>query len=232
MKRALHRQQAGGFSLFESIVVIVILAVLIAVYLPAVMRPRGCAGGLSCVNNLKQVGLSFRQWALDNGDKYPMQVSVTNGGAMELVGKGAVFAAYRVMSNELNTPKILFCPQESDAKRTCATTFADTVPNSTPYPQIPFTNNNNVSYFVGVDATDSLPQMILSGDDNFLVRGVKLRPGVHEVRSNNLAAWTSKRHENQGNICFTDGSVQPLNSRGLMQALRSTGCATNRLAMP
>jgi hypothetical protein len=40
---------------------------------------------IRCVNDLKQVGIAFRLWEGDNNDKYPMAVSVTNGGAMELI---------------------------------------------------------------------------------------------------------------------------------------------------
>jgi hypothetical protein len=36
-----------------------------------------------------------------------MQVSVTNGGTMELVNGGTVFEHFLVMSNELSTPKLL-----------------------------------------------------------------------------------------------------------------------------
>jgi hypothetical protein len=42
---------------------------------------------IECVNNLKQIGLAYRLWAEDNGGKFPMEISVTNGGTMGL-GEG------------------------------------------------------------------------------------------------------------------------------------------------
>src|SRR6266508_2242932 len=38
---------------------------------------------ISCVNNLKQIGLAFRQWALDNNDRFPFNVPANEGGTME-----------------------------------------------------------------------------------------------------------------------------------------------------
>lgn len=211
--------------------VIVALSVLVALYLPSLTRRRGCSGGISCVNNLKQVGLSFRQWALDNNDKNPMQVSVTNGGTKELTGGGNVYVHFRVMSNELNTPKILFCPQETNSKRQPATTFASAVSPGTPY-QVPFTNDNYVSYFVGVDAVDTAPQMFLTGDDNLAVRAVRVKPGLLSLWTNTPIAWTKERHVNQGNICRADGSVWGPDNRTLPQLFQSTGVITNRLEFP
>src|SRR6266516_3654392 len=116
-----------SFTLLEFLLIVTVLAVLVAVFLPAMTRRHYRNPRINCVNNLKQVGLAFRQWALDNNDKFPTQVSVTNGGTMELVESGNVYVHFLVMSNELNMPRILFCPQESNPKRQPATTFASSI---------------------------------------------------------------------------------------------------------
>src|SRR3954452_15480918 len=105
-------QPARAFSLLELLIVIACLLTLAALILPALARPKTQRSGWQCLNNLKQVGLSFRTWSLDNQDHYPMQVSVSNGGTMELVMQGNAFVHFQVMSNELSTPKILICPQD------------------------------------------------------------------------------------------------------------------------
>ncbi len=220
-----------GFTLIEFMFVVVALAVLAALLLPGYARRHARSSKIGCVYNLKQVGLSFRQWAQDNGDKFPMQTPVTNGGTMELVGSGNVFVHFLVMSNEINVPKILICPEESNPKRQAATTFASVLSPGA-LNSVPFTNDHNVSYFVGVDAVDTSPQMFLVGDDNLTIRGVRVKRGILSLWTNTPVAWTKDRHVNQGNICLADGSVQGFNNQTLARAFQSTGVITNRLAMP
>ncbi len=224
------RKPAEAFTLIELLIVVVSLGILAAILLPALARSRIHPSRINCANNLKQVAISFRTWALDNNEKFPMQVSVTNGGTMELVNSGLVFPHFLVMSNELSTPKILICPEDENPARTEATTFGSLPGDATP--QIPFTNDNNVSYFVGVDADQSQPAMPLSGDSNLAINGVPTTPGLHQIWSDGAVAWVKPWHDNGGNICFADGSVQRVSPPDLGLFFSQTGVATNRLALP
>jgi hypothetical protein len=218
----------GGFSRWDLIVIVAAVVGIVTVILPQVARPRPRSARISCVNHLKQVGLAFRLWASDNNDQFPMQVSVTNGGAMELAETGSAFAVFMVMSNELNTPKILLCPEESNARRIAATTFAGTGVRGA----IPFSPTNNLSYFVGLDADQLRPDGFLSGDDHFAVARQKPAPGLFLLPTNAPIAWRDERHRKVGNIGLADGSVQGFTTPGLQKALVQTGLATNRLALP
>ena len=161
-----------------------------------------------------------------------MEISVTNGGAMELVNAGKVFPVFGVMSNELSTPKILICPTEDDPKRVAARTFQNTISQGST-PVIPFTNDNNISYFVGLDVNQTNPPGLLSGDRNLAIGGIPAAHGVLEVRPGSAVSWLKSMHNNVGNIGLMDGSVQQLSSTRLGNLFNSFGVGTtNRLAIP
>jgi prepilin-type processing-associated H-X9-DG protein len=136
------------------------------------------------------------------------------------------------MSNELSTPKILVCPEESNSKRRAASIFASTVAPGSPPGIVPFTPTNNLSYFIGLDATQTNSQTILAGDDNLMLGKIRTRPGLWLLPTNTPPAWTKERHVNQGNFALADGSVHTFTTAGLAAVLSNTGISTNRLAMP
>jgi len=217
--RACHsRKKEAGLTLFEVGVVVAILVVVAAVFLPALAVSKTKRSGINCVNNLKQIGLSYRIWEGDNGDISPMGIPVANGGAMEMVQTGDVLQVFMVMSNELSTPKILICPE--DTNRVFATNF-------------PGLSRSNISYFVVVDVTNDVnPQMILSGDCNLTVGKKPVGAGLLSLSTNDAVAWQPPRHGMDGNIGMADGSVQAASPANLHQIFIETGLATNRLAIP
>lgn len=122
--------------------------------LPALAKAKGKAQSISCQNNMKQIGLAFRIWSGDNNDQFPFNVSASKGGTLEACQRGgdgydrSAYLHFQVMSNELNTPKILVCP--GDSAKQPAADFATL-------------QSWNVSYQVrtGAKVTDANPTEVL-----------------------------------------------------------------------
>ncbi|HTL16760.1 MAG TPA: type II secretion system protein [Patescibacteria group bacterium] len=238
-------KRARAFTIIELFAVVFLVTLLSSMLLPALARTKASAQRINCSDNLKRIGVAFQAWGSGHSDKFPMSVPVSNGGYAEYVGvrslspaqasSRGVFGMFQVMSNELSTPHLLICPAENEG-RMAATTFSGVIPPGST--DVPFTNDLNTSYFVGVDAVETGALMPLSGDHNmgsdgnliplagFVTAPSTYRPAFNVSLGTNFAVnagpgWLNTMHSKQGDIVMADGSVQQLNRTQLQQVLHN-----------
>ena len=217
MKPRCSKYQNRALTLMELLVVIAVVAILVAMLLPALSSNRQKAMKIQCVTNLKQIGLAQVVWTGDNFGKLPFELSMSNGIAMELTGGTNAWRCFQVMSNELSTPYVLVCPADEE-HRPPAQNFSTQL-------------SGHISYFIGLQ-NDHNPQAMFSGDDNFEIGGMAVEPSLLELPTNALVSWSASRHNHTGNLLLGDGSIQSTTDATLPTYLQQTGLATNRFFVP
>ena len=211
----------SAFTLVELCLVVAILGLLATLIVGAqsLTESRVTAQRIYCLSNLKQVGLAFRMWSNDHNDKFPMQYDAAKGGSREAIEKEEPLQHFMALTNELPHPKVLACPTDDRKPVNNYLSLAIT----------------NISYFVGLDADEALPQTILSGDRN-VTNGIAPKKGVMDLTDASPAGWTEQMHNERGNIGLGDGSAQQMQTlllrRQITNANASLKIGKTRIQLP
>ena len=127
------------------------------IFLPAYLAHGRKAQRVSCVNNLKQLGIAFRLWEGDHADQFPFNLSTNAGGTLEYCDRDQdgfdrnAFLHLRAMGNceGMTTPKLLVCPQ--DRSRHPAADFDQLQATNITY-----------RFYSGTNTSEANPQAVLA----------------------------------------------------------------------
>jgi len=196
----------SAFTRIEALTLIATLGLLLAVILPALANTRPRSHRVICANNLRQIGMAMQLWGNDFGDRPPYDVPYAEGGTLAHPLAPNVWLHFAWVSNELASPKVLFCP--SDDGRPASEFTGDP---RTGYLHSNF-RNLATSYFITHYRV--WPPSVQMGDRNVTVNGsggcyrfnqapyIQVRPAWPS------AGWTNGLHERSGNCLLLDGRVE------------------------
>lgn len=214
-----------AFTVIELLVVVAILGIVLAMYLPTIHR--GCREpGVVCMNNLKQVGLGLVMYASDHADHFPWQISLNSTVSREAVESRPTAEHFLVLSNYALRLPVYVCP--TDKTRAVATNYATF-------------SNSNLSYFAVLSATaasgSNVWQLILAGDRHLSVDGQVVKSGFCALNEHSSPGWTKELHKPEhnlthGTLLFADGHAQFVPAKNLPKMFKDQPVAASRLVVP
>jgi prepilin-type N-terminal cleavage/methylation domain-containing protein len=114
--KMLSSNRRRGFTLIELLVVIAIIAILAAILFPVFARAREKAREISCLNNMKQLGLGLTQYLQDWDESFPAnRFNKTPGGPVTTGQEGSPYNWKRALESYVKGSSVFLCPSNDHA---------------------------------------------------------------------------------------------------------------------
>lgn len=195
----------------------------------------------AAMGNIGTDGSQPKFQAMSGSAQVPNPTNAT-AGPITIPAPNGQWLHYSAMSNELADLKLIRCNSDSEASS------GGKIKNFTDFYATPNDINSKfyLSYFIGVDASETYPQTLLFGDRNVVAPTVPQSTNMSTSfllmlgsGTNNAVYVAGKRprwgdniHQNNGNVVLGDGSVQQYTEAKLSDQLRQTDNALNRIVIP
>jgi prepilin-type processing-associated H-X9-DG protein/prepilin-type N-terminal cleavage/methylation domain-containing protein len=232
-------RQASGFSLVELLVVIGIIAVLIAMLMPALSTAREQANRIKCASNMRQIGMNMQLYLSQYNGWMPPQTdsivhfadavpefdslaAIPNPPAASIVNSASAAAQLNT-----NPPSLLYCPDALVAVAGSQTPTIDSDTSYMPNAAVMATQITNITHSSQIIAlteymyhTSYLWQRPEANDNGASGSGYTWK----QINNDIYFEWHyapggieeyGNNHQNGGNYCYVDGHVEYRQYKGV-----------------
>lgn len=239
MRTSPNKAAHQAFTSKELIIVIATIALVATLVGVAMIQSHRIRLRNVCANNQKQIVLSFKMFAGDSAQIFPVEYFVQYAHKFPSNSNRAVWEYLCVNSNELGTAKILICPKDATRRTNVVQEFSNTI-NGLANPS---RQNNSISYFLGMSAHETRPNTLALGDRNLAADERSAFYSSSGGESQDVSLQSTWRtfpaqpfHGDSGYFALSDGSVQQASTNRLREALflarQSYGASANRFLFP